>query len=262
MRRSGEWTPLARRWGGDGAVADLLLDNVEAGHDRPTALFIRVTERITGMALPDVVKVTSYRHRSSAHPLPIWFRRRCAAPRSEPWPSASCSRRAPRSSTRARSAFRRISRLRPRYGGAQVAAAVDAPQGGAVRAEAQAALVFLDKLAVDPASVGAQDAAAVVKAGVPTGALEQAVRIAVLFHVINRVMNGLGSTAMPERQQRVGVRLIRLLGYRSRRCGCCPAPGEPPIRRQVPSRCDQGGPHRGGRYFESAAVARGRDGRS
>ena len=101
------------------------------------------------------------------------------------------------------------------YGGAQVAAAVDAPQGGAVRAEAQAALVFLDKLAVDPASVGAQDAAAVVKAGVPTGALEQAVRIAVLFHVINRVMNGLGSTAMPERQQRVGVRLIRLLGYRT-----------------------------------------------
>ena len=59
VRRSGEWTPLARRW----AVADLLLDNVEAGHDRPTALFIRVTERITGMALPDVVKVTCYRHR-------------------------------------------------------------------------------------------------------------------------------------------------------------------------------------------------------
>ena len=40
-------------------------------------------------------------------------------------------------------------------------------------------------------------------------------RIAVLFHVINRVMNGLGSTAMPERQQRLGVRVIRLLGYRT-----------------------------------------------
>lgn len=196
-------------------MADLLLDNVEGGHDRATATFIRLMEGITGIGLPDVVKVTCYRHRFFGTPFADLVQAAMRGPSF--WTVAERELFAARTSKLNMCPFC-LSAHQPVaafYGGAEVAAAVDAPQDGSIRAEAKAALVFLEKVAVDPDSVGAQDAATVAQAGVPTGALEQAVRIAVLFHVINRVMNGLGSTAMPERQQRLGVRVIRLLGYRT-----------------------------------------------
>ena len=178
-------------------------------------MFIRLMEGITGIALPDVVKVTCYRHRFFGRPFADLGQEAMRGPSF--WTVAERELFAARTSKLNMcpfgvSAHQRVAAF---YGGAVVAAAVDAPRDGSIRAEAQAALVFLDKLAVYPDYVGAKDAAAVMEAGVPTGAREQAVQVAVLFHVINRVMNGLGSTAMPERQQRLGVRVIRLLGYRT-----------------------------------------------
>ncbi|MGB8384419.1 MAG: hypothetical protein WCG47_24810 [Dermatophilaceae bacterium] len=172
-------------------------------------------ERITGVALPDVVKVTCYRHRFFGTPFNDLVQAAMRGPSF--WSVAERELFAARTSKLNTCPFC-VSGHQPMaasYGGSEVAAAVEAPKDASIRAAAKAVLVFLDKLAGDPDSVGAPDAAAVSDAGVPAGALEEAVRIAVLFHVINRLMNGLGSTAMPDRQQRMGVRLIRLLGYRT-----------------------------------------------
>src|SRR4051794_39755317 len=196
-------------------VADVLLKIVEAGHDRPTATFIGLVERLRRVKLPDVVKVTCYRHRFFGTPFADLVQAAMRGPSF--WTVTERELFAARTSRLNTCPFC-VSAHQPIavfYGGAEVAGAIQAPQDAPIRSEAKAVLAFLDKVAAEPSSVGSTDGALVADAGVPPDALDEALNIAVLFHVINRVMNALGSTAMPERQQRAGVRAIRLLGYRN-----------------------------------------------
>ena len=74
-----------------------------------------------------------------------------------------------------------------------VAAALAAPAAAPVRPQVAAVLTFLDTLAGASERITADDVLAVRAAGVDDLALEEAVRISALFHVINRVMDAAGA---------------------------------------------------------------------
>ena len=61
-----------------------------------------------------------------------------------------------------------------------------------VREETRAMLGFLEALTVRPEALGPEDALALRKAGVSRAAADNAVMVAVLFGVINRIADGLG----------------------------------------------------------------------
>jgi uncharacterized peroxidase-related enzyme len=92
--------------------------------------------------------------------------------------------------------------------------ALASPTTAGLRPEARAVLGFLDKMSREPHSLTAADVAAVRAEGVDDEALDEAVHISTLFHVISRIMNAVGATVPNRRQRAESVRFIRRFGYR------------------------------------------------
>jgi uncharacterized peroxidase-related enzyme len=92
--------------------------------------------------------------------------------------------------------------------------ALATPSSAGVRPEVRAVLGFLDKMSRDPDGLTASDVEAVRVGGVDADALDEAVHISTLFHVISRIMNAVGATVPNQRQRAVSVRFIRRFGYR------------------------------------------------
>lgn len=84
----------------------------------------------------------------------------------------------------------------------------DAP----VRPQARNMLQFLRAMSTE--DVTAEDASRLRAAGIPDVAIDQAVRIATLFHVINRVMNAVGAGPLEGRSEGLAVQTVKLGGYR------------------------------------------------
>lgn len=96
-------------------------------------------------------------------------------------------------------------------GQAPVDAALDCTSSAPIRAEARAALAFLEKMSREPEALTGADVQAVRGVGV----IDEAVRIGTLFHVINRVMNAVGAGPLDEQRRDVTVRIVRRFGYRN-----------------------------------------------
>jgi uncharacterized peroxidase-related enzyme len=194
----------------------VFLDVVEAGHDRVTATFLRFVELVGRAKLPDVIKTVSYRHRYFGTPFTDLVQRVMRGPSF--WTIADRELFAARISKSNTCPFC-VSSHQPvaaAYAGKDVIdAAMESPQDAPLRPETKAVLAFLDKMSADPASIDAADVRAVKGTGVSREALEDAVWIATLFHVINRVLNSLGAQAMEPEQQQRAVRFIKLFGYRN-----------------------------------------------
>ena len=193
----------------------MLLAAVESGHDRVTAGFLRLIGWLTKVDMPDIVKVTSYRHRYFGTAFTDLVQTAMRGPSF--WTVAERELFAARTSKANTCPFcvSAHQSVAASYAGrGLVDAAMDAPDKAPIRVEAKAVLALLDQLA-DPDSVDAAATATVRDLSVPERAIEEAVLIAVLFHVINRVMNGLGSPAMEPAQQQLAVRNIRQFGYRN-----------------------------------------------
>jgi alkylhydroperoxidase family enzyme len=77
----------------------------------------------------------------------------------------------------------------------------------------RATLGFLSRLTLEPAAVSADDARAVLDAGVSSEALADAVYVCFLWCVIDRVADALGVEALSEEEFERGAALIVREGY-------------------------------------------------
>ena len=81
-----------------------------------------------------------------------------------------------------------------------------------ISGELRATLAFVGGLTRDPDGVGADEARAVLEAGVSPEALRDAVQVCAVFNTINRVVDALGIEALPAEQARRGASFT-VLGY-------------------------------------------------
>lgn len=189
---------------------------LDTGHDRPAALTLRLMSRLTRSDPPEIVNLGCYRHRFFGTPFfdlvqelmrgqSLWTvgeRELFAAYTSKTNECPSCA-----------TGHRAIAVSY--VGQAPVDAALDRINSAPIRAEARAALAFLEKMSRAPEALTRTDVQAVRDAGVSGEALDEAVLIGTLFHVINRVMNAVGAGPLDGQRRDMAVRLVRHFGYRN-----------------------------------------------
>lgn len=76
-------------------------------------------------------------------------------------------------------------------------------------------LEFLDRLALEPHSLGPADAGRLRAAGVSREAAVLAIHVSAASHVINRIADALDFEVPPERDRRRMARFVAWFGYRS-----------------------------------------------
>lgn len=190
------------------------LNCVEHGHDLPTRITLRAMAAVSRVEVPEIVKVTTYRHRFFGTPYTDLVQDLMRGPSEwsvgerELFAAFTSSRNRCRFCTSAHQAVA-SSYLSPEL----VATALRHPGASDQRPEVVAVLEFLDKLALSPDEVSPDDVARVRAAGVSEGALDDAVRISVAFHLINRVLDALGAGPIEGRSQRFATTVLRKLGY-------------------------------------------------
>lgn len=188
---------------------------LEDGHDLPTRVTFRVMRTIARAEVPAVIKVSSYRHRYFGTPFHALVQDLLRGPSEwtvgerELFAAATSKANQCRFCTTAHTAFAAD------QVGADVAADVlRRPQDAAISPQTAAALAFLEKLALEPDAIGPDDADAVRAAGVSDEALDEAIRVSVLFHVINRVMDTAGAGPLEGRSLAVARKVVGTGGYR------------------------------------------------
>ncbi|MGH3901743.1 MAG: hypothetical protein ACRDTA_26505 [Pseudonocardiaceae bacterium] len=189
---------------------------LDTGHDRLTTFALRLMARLTRSDPPKIVSLGCYRHRFFGTPFfdlvqdlmrgPSWWtvgeRELFAAYTSKTNECPFCA-----------TGHRAIAVSY--VGQAPIDAALGSVNSASIRAEARAALTFLEKMSRQPEALTGADVQAVRDAGVIDEALDEAVRIGTLFHVINRVLNAVGAGPLDEQQRDVAVRMVRRFGYRN-----------------------------------------------
>ena len=74
-------------------------------------------------------------------------------------------------------------------------------------------LRFLRTMTLSPDSLGPADARAVLEAGVSRAAMEDAIHVAMMFNVINRVADGLGFHVPDEEAFEASAKMLLRFGY-------------------------------------------------
>jgi uncharacterized peroxidase-related enzyme len=188
---------------------------LEHGHDIPTKLTFALMRRVAQAEVPAVIKVSAYRHRFFGTPYHALVQDLMRGPSAwsvgerELFAAFTSSRNQCRFCTSAHTGF-----AASREGDDVVAAALESPATAPVRAEVRAVLLLLEAIALDPDSVSVDDVRAARAAGVDDVALEEAVRISALFHVINRVMDAADAGPLEGRSLEIARRVVMGGGYR------------------------------------------------
>jgi uncharacterized peroxidase-related enzyme len=197
-----------------GGVREMRLQVIDTGADLPTRATFGLMRRLTGVEVPDVIRMAGYRHRFFGSPFHVLVQDVMRGP--SEWSEGERELIVAFTSARnecpfcvsAHSVF-----ADERFDDPLFDLAVRDPTAPELGPQLSAVLVFLDKLAARPEDIEEADVEAVRRAGVTEAALEDAVMISVLFHVINRVMNALGAPALEGRQLAVARRFIGRFGY-------------------------------------------------
>jgi uncharacterized peroxidase-related enzyme len=190
------------------------LQVIDSGADLPTRATFGLMRRLTGVEVPDVIRVAGYRHRFFGSPYHVLVQNVMRGP--SEWTEGERELIAAFTSARndcpfcvsAHSTFA-DERLDPPL----FSIAVSNPASHELGPRLAAVLVLLVKLADSPDDVGPADLDTVRAAGVSDQALEDAVLVSVLFHVINRVMNALGAEALEGRRLSVARGFVGRFGY-------------------------------------------------
>lgn len=80
--------------------------------------------------------------------------------------------------------------------------------------QAQAMLVYLEKLTLAPTTVGHADITALRASGLSDEAIAEAAAVCLVFSVINRLADAFGFDLPSEFMQKNGARLVGRMGYR------------------------------------------------
>lgn len=173
---------------------------VESGHDRPTRATFAALRAIGRCDVPEILKLCCYRHRYFGTPFHALVQHVMREPSA--WTVGEREVMAVVTSQRNSCPFCETAHhaIAGAYG-------YDADEVVGRSPALAATLRFLDTL--NPV-----DAQAARDAGATDEALDQAVGIAALFDLINRVMNAVGAEAITGRAQAVTAAIVRRGGYR------------------------------------------------
>jgi uncharacterized peroxidase-related enzyme len=187
---------------------------LDRGHDLPTRLTFAVVRRMARAEVPEVIKVAAYRHRYFGTPFHALVQDLMRGPSS--WTVGERELFAAFTSSRNQCEFCTTAHqaVAASCAGDVVAAALAAPAAAPVRPQVTAVLTFLDTLAGSPEQITADDVRAVRAAGVDDVALEEAVRISALFHVINRIMDAAGAGPLEGPSLDLARRIVMGGGYK------------------------------------------------
>jgi alkylhydroperoxidase family enzyme len=94
-----------------------------------------------------------------------------------------------------------------------VDAVLQDPKTAPIDARLRATLLFLEKLTLTPLELGAGDAAALRKAGVSKAAARDAIHVATLFNIIDRLADAFGFQVNDARGLRWVPRILLKAGY-------------------------------------------------
>ncbi|WP_433729836.1 carboxymuconolactone decarboxylase family protein [Nocardia sp. CA-129566] len=199
-----------------GKGIDMWLDAVESRQGRPARTMFACMERFSGAEVPAVLKVLFYRHRYFGTPLSDLIQD--ALRGRSFWTVAEREIFATRVSQSnecpfCQSAHRGIAGAYVSID--QVDEALADGDNSPLRREARAMLEFVGKMVRNPDGLTPGDADKVRRAGVTADAFDEAVWVATLFNVINRVMNTVGAEALEASRAQVGARFIKAFGYRT-----------------------------------------------
>ncbi|MBF6176394.1 hypothetical protein [Nocardia blacklockiae] len=190
------------------------LEVVERSHDLPGRWTLRAMRILGRTEVPDVIKVLLYRHRFFGTPFSDHMQDLMRGPSA--WSVGERELFAAFTSARNHCEFCRTchqavaeSYQEPEL----VIRALQRPAESGQRIEVVVVLDFLAKLAADPDGVTAADVERVRVAGVADEALEEAVRISVAFHAINRIMDTMDGTPPEGRGLTLTRWFLRRLGY-------------------------------------------------
>ncbi|WP_433524086.1 carboxymuconolactone decarboxylase family protein [Nocardia pseudovaccinii] len=192
------------------------LDAVESGQELPARIMFATMHRLGRTEVPAVMKVICYRHRYFGTPLSDLIQ---DAMRGESfWTVAEREIFATRTSQSNECPF--CDSAHRGIAGAYIASdlvdeALADGDNSPLRPEARAMLEFVGKMVRDPDGLTPGDADKVRAAGVTAEAFDEAVWVATLFNVINRVMNTVGAEALEADEAQIGARFIKAFGYRT-----------------------------------------------
>jgi uncharacterized peroxidase-related enzyme len=186
----------------------------DTGQDLPTRMTFAAMRRVAKAEVPAVIQVSSYRHRYFGTPFHAQVQDLLRGPSSwtvgerELFAAFTSARNQCRFCTSAHGAF-----ATELLGGDAVAGAIDDP-AGAEDPKVAAVLAFLAVMADEPETLSPEHVRAVRAAGVDDAALEEAVRISALFHLINRVMDAMGAGPLEGRSLAFAKKRILGGGYK------------------------------------------------
>ncbi|WP_280262620.1 hypothetical protein [Nocardia wallacei] len=190
------------------------LDIVDHGHDLPGRWTLRAMRVLGRSEVPDVIKVLLYRHRYFSTPFGDLLQDLMRGPSA--WSVGERELFATFTSDRNRCDFCRTCHqtVAESYQTPElVIRALQRPAESGQRIEVVVVLDFLAKLAEAPDDVKPADVERVRAAGVTDAALEEAVRISVAFHTINRIMDTMGGVPPQGRALTLTRWFLRRMGY-------------------------------------------------
>lgn len=190
---------------------------LQSGHDRVSAFGLRLLARANRGHVADVLKVTFYRTHFFGTPYSDLVEETLRGPSF--WTPAEREVFAAYTSRTNDCPFCVAAHgdMACSYLGEEdelVDAGLTALDAADLRPEARAVLAFLDRLSHSPDALTASDVREARKAGVSDEALDEAIRVCALLHVMNRVLNAVGGQPGDSRQRAASVRARRRFGYR------------------------------------------------
>jgi len=182
---------------------------VEHGHGRAAALFLRVARLVGGERMDDVVRTGLHRPAFWGRPFFALVETVMRGPSF--WTPAEREYLAAYLSRLNECPFCLAAHTETTRIESRGEVAVD---GQAMRPELAAVLPFLEKVTTSPDTVTPDDATLVRAAGVPEEAIVDALHVALVFDMVNRMGNAFGWSWNSDRHVQVAARAIHRTRYR------------------------------------------------
>lgn len=186
------------------------LDILDHGHRLPARAFIRIVEALSRQRMDNVVLTAMHRPEFWGRPFFVFASTVLRGPSF--WTAAEREYMAMTVSRLNECPF--CLRVHTETTRIESRGEVDPDDASVMRPELAAVLPLLEQLTTSPDSVGPADVARVRSAGVPDGAIEDALGVLLVFNTVNRMANAFAWDWTSEDHVRVAAKAIHRLSYR------------------------------------------------
>jgi AhpD family alkylhydroperoxidase len=182
---------------------------LERGHRLPARLFVSIVSRLSRVEMSDVPKTLLYRPEFAGRALLDLSADAMRGP--SYWTAGEREYLAMAIATLLRCPYCAVTHAEL----VRIASAgdLDPTDPGTVRPELRVTVAFLERLTAAPATVTADDLDPIRQLAIPDDAVSEALRVAVVWNVVNRLANAFGFTLRPGQLEK-GTRSLHRFGYR------------------------------------------------